>query len=98
MARKIGDLFKAIGLLRKGHCVEVDRSKLTGAHWRRRPAGAPNARRLTLAVLFEAFRSDQSVRSLPDNILLLEKAANFGVGLGHLHVGKSAVLAAGDGY
>jgi stage V sporulation protein K len=32
MARKIGDLFKAIGLLRKGHCVEVDRSKLTGAH------------------------------------------------------------------
>jgi stage V sporulation protein K len=32
MARKIGDLFKAVGLLRKGHVVEVDRSKLTGAH------------------------------------------------------------------
>lgn len=32
MARKIGVLFKAIGLLRKGHVVEVDRSKLTGAH------------------------------------------------------------------
>ena len=32
MARKIGELFKAIGLLRKGHCVEVDRSKLTGSH------------------------------------------------------------------
>src|ERR1700741_4774565 len=24
MARKIGKLFKAIGLLRKGHCIEVD--------------------------------------------------------------------------
>jgi SpoVK/Ycf46/Vps4 family AAA+-type ATPase len=32
MARKIGKLFKAIGLLRKGHCVEVDRSKLVGTH------------------------------------------------------------------
>jgi stage V sporulation protein K len=32
VARKIGALFKAIGLLRKGTCVEVDRSKLTGAH------------------------------------------------------------------
>ena len=32
MARKIGKLFKAIGLLRKGHCVEVDRSKLVGRH------------------------------------------------------------------
>jgi stage V sporulation protein K len=32
MARKIGVLFKAIGLLRKGHCVEVDSSRLTGAH------------------------------------------------------------------
>jgi stage V sporulation protein K len=30
MARKIGKLFKAIGLLRKGHCHEVDRSKLVG--------------------------------------------------------------------
>ena len=32
MARKIGALFKAIGLLRKGHCVEVDRSRLVGTH------------------------------------------------------------------
>ena len=32
MARKIGKLFKAIGLLRKGDCIEVDRSKLVGAH------------------------------------------------------------------
>jgi len=32
MARKIGKLYKAIGLLRKGHCVEVDRSKLVGRH------------------------------------------------------------------
>ena len=32
MARKIGDLFKAIGLLRKGHCIEVDRAKLVGSH------------------------------------------------------------------
>jgi SpoVK/Ycf46/Vps4 family AAA+-type ATPase len=30
VARKIGKLFKAIGLLRKGHCVEVDKSMLTG--------------------------------------------------------------------
>jgi len=32
VARKIGKLFKAIGLLRKGHCIEVDRSKLVGRH------------------------------------------------------------------
>jgi SpoVK/Ycf46/Vps4 family AAA+-type ATPase len=32
MARKIGKLFKAIGLLQRGHCVEVDRSKLVGSH------------------------------------------------------------------
>jgi SpoVK/Ycf46/Vps4 family AAA+-type ATPase len=32
MARKIGKLFKAIGLLRSGHCVEVDRSKLVGSY------------------------------------------------------------------
>ena len=32
MARLIGRLFKAIGLLNKGHCVEVDRSKLVGSH------------------------------------------------------------------
>jgi SpoVK/Ycf46/Vps4 family AAA+-type ATPase len=32
MARKIGNLFKAVGLLRKGHCIEVDRSRLVGAH------------------------------------------------------------------
>ena len=32
MARKIGRLFKAIGLLRKGHCVEVDRSKLVAGY------------------------------------------------------------------
>ena len=32
MARKIGKLFKAIGLLPKGHCIEVDRSKLVGAY------------------------------------------------------------------
>lgn len=30
MARKIGKLFKAIGLLRGGQCIEVDRSKLVG--------------------------------------------------------------------
>lgn len=30
MARKIGRLFKSIGLLRKGHCVERDRSTLVG--------------------------------------------------------------------
>ncbi len=32
MARKIGRLFKAIGLLRKGHCIEVDRSKLVAGY------------------------------------------------------------------
>ncbi len=32
MARKIGKLFKAIGLLRDGKCVEVDRSRLVGAY------------------------------------------------------------------
>jgi SpoVK/Ycf46/Vps4 family AAA+-type ATPase len=32
MARKIGKLFKAIGLLRQGQCVEVDRSKLVGSY------------------------------------------------------------------
>src|SRR5258708_4938609 len=32
LARKIGRLFKAIGLLSKGHCVEVDKSKLVGTH------------------------------------------------------------------
>ncbi len=32
MARKIGKLFKAIGLLRKGHCVEVDKTMLTGSY------------------------------------------------------------------
>lgn len=32
MARKIGKLFKAIGLLRGGHCVEVDRSKLVAMY------------------------------------------------------------------
>src|SRR5712672_1929231 len=37
-----------------------------------------------------------SVRGLPDDILLVEKAANRGVGHGHLRVGKSAVLAARD--
>lgn len=30
VARKIGKLFKSIGLLRKGHCLEVDRAKLVG--------------------------------------------------------------------
>ena len=30
VARKIGKLFRAIGLLNKGHCIEVDRSKLVG--------------------------------------------------------------------
>jgi SpoVK/Ycf46/Vps4 family AAA+-type ATPase len=32
MARKIGGLFKSIGLLRKGHCIEVDRSKIGGGY------------------------------------------------------------------
>ena len=32
VARKIGKLFKAIGLLRSGHLVEVDRSKLVGLY------------------------------------------------------------------
>lgn len=32
MARKVGRIFKAIGLLKKGHVIEVDRSKLVGSY------------------------------------------------------------------
>jgi len=37
-----------------------------------------------------------SVRGLPDDILLVEKGPNGGVGFSHLRVGKSAMLAARD--
>jgi hypothetical protein len=37
-----------------------------------------------------------SVRGLPDDILFVQKGPNRRVGLGHLRVGKSAMLATRD--
>lgn len=38
VARKLGEIFKAIGLLAKGHVIEVDRSGLVGQHIGETPA------------------------------------------------------------
>ncbi len=38
VARKVGKILKAIGLLRRGHCVEVDRAQLTSVYANSGPA------------------------------------------------------------
>src|SRR5258708_21907804 len=52
-----------------------------------RPATSDYPPKLTGMLLF-------SVRGLPNDILLVEKGPNGGVGFSHLRVGKSAMLAA----